>query len=99
MWMDRNLGAQSADCENDWYNTIGHYYQFGRNIPFILDIQKWLAYTEDDGQKDLQKSRILKVETDRITDLHPGWNSYGQEKKDEILKNMLECIYTLNHKG
>lgn len=47
MWMDRNLGAISADYENDWYNTIGHYFQFGRNIPYILDIEKFKAYTGD----------------------------------------------------
>lgn len=41
MWMDRNLGAKSADCENDWYNTIGSYYQHGRNIPFMLDVDVW----------------------------------------------------------
>ncbi|MBQ7771369.1 MAG: fimbrillin family protein [Bacteroidales bacterium] len=41
MWMDRNLGAKSADCENDWYNTIGYYYQHGRNIPYILDVDVW----------------------------------------------------------
>ena len=38
MWMDRNLGAQSADCENDWFHSLGYYYQFGRNIPFMVDI-------------------------------------------------------------
>lgn len=47
MWMDRNLGAISADYENDWYNTIGHYFQFGRNIPFILDVDKFKEYTGD----------------------------------------------------
>ena len=47
MWMDRNLGAISADYENDWYNTIGHYFQFGRNIPYILDVEKFKAYTGD----------------------------------------------------
>ncbi len=41
MWMDRNLGAKSADCENDWYNTVGYYYQHGRNIPYIMDTQIW----------------------------------------------------------
>lgn len=41
MWMDRNLGAKSADCENDWYNSIGYYYQHGRNIPYILDVDVW----------------------------------------------------------
>ena len=44
MWMDRNLGAKSADCENDWYNTIGYYYQHGRNIPYILDVDVWKAH-------------------------------------------------------
>lgn len=47
MWMDRNLGAISADYEHDWYNTIGHYFQFGRNIPYILDINKFKEYTGD----------------------------------------------------
>ena len=41
MWMDRNLGAQSADCENDWYNSIGYYYQHGRNIPYKIDVDVW----------------------------------------------------------
>ena len=44
MWMDRNLGAKSADCENDWYNTIGYYYQHGRNIPYVLDVDVWKAH-------------------------------------------------------
>ena len=44
MWMDRNLGATSADCENDWYNTIGYYYQHGRNIPYILDVDVWKTH-------------------------------------------------------
>jgi len=99
MWMDRNLGAKSADCENDWYNTIGYYYQFGRNIPFILDVDKWLAYTEDDGVKDMQKARIIRENTDRITGLHPGWNSYSDEKKASMLKNMVDCIYSNDHRG
>jgi len=43
MWMDRNLGASSSDCENDWYNSLGYYYQFGRNIPYILDVDAYLA--------------------------------------------------------
>lgn len=36
MWMDRNLGATSADCENDWEACRGYYYQYARNIPYIL---------------------------------------------------------------
>ena len=41
MWMDRNLGAKSADCENDWWNCRGYYYQYGRNIPYLLDMDKY----------------------------------------------------------
>lgn len=37
MWMDRNLGATSADCKNNWENCRGYYYQYARNIPYILD--------------------------------------------------------------
>lgn len=42
MWMDRNLGATNWDCENDWANTRGFYYQHGRNIPYIFDQEKYL---------------------------------------------------------
>lgn len=47
MWMDRNLGAKSADCENDFYNSMGYYYQFGRNIPFIMDIETAKTVTKN----------------------------------------------------
>lgn len=43
MWMDRNLGAKSADCENDWEDCRGYYYQYARNIPYILDKEKYDA--------------------------------------------------------
>ncbi len=99
MWMDRNLGAKTADCENDWYNSIGYYYQFGRNIPFILDVKKWLAYIEDDDQKDMQKANILKVREYTIKDKHPQWDTYPVEKQNTIKKNLEECIYSLDHKG
>lgn len=38
-WMDRNLGAASADptaSEMDWEKSRGFYYQFGRSIPYYL---------------------------------------------------------------
>ena len=44
MWMDRNLGATSADCENDWEACRGYYYQYARNIPYILDKEKYDKY-------------------------------------------------------
>ena len=43
VWMDRNLGAKSADCENDWAHTLGYYWEYARNIPFILDPEVFLA--------------------------------------------------------
>ena len=43
MWMDRNLGAKSADCENNWEACRGYYYQYARNIPYILDKEKYDA--------------------------------------------------------
>ena len=36
MWMDRNLGAKSADCENDWENCRGYYYQYVRSINIFI---------------------------------------------------------------
>ena len=41
VWMDRNLGATSADCETDWLHTLGYYWEHGRNIPFILDVEQF----------------------------------------------------------
>lgn len=59
MWMDRNLGAVSADYENDWYGTVGHYFQFGRNVPYILDIEKFKEYTGDGGSHE--NSEIKRI--------------------------------------
>lgn len=38
VWMDRNLGASSADCENDWLHTLGYWYEYARNVPFMMDM-------------------------------------------------------------
>lgn len=57
MWMDRNLGADSGEptTPENWYKSVGYYYQHGRNIPFIMDKERWLASAEigDDNMKDL----------------------------------------------
>lgn len=39
-WMDRNLGATSADptaSEMDWERSRGFFYQFGRSIPYYIE--------------------------------------------------------------
>ena len=41
MWMDRNIGAESADCYNEWEKCRGYYYQYARNIPYMLDMDKY----------------------------------------------------------
>ena len=63
MWMDRNLGAISADYEKEWYNTIGHYFQFGRNIPYILDVEKFREYTGDKyGNVNFAEMKVFVME-------------------------------------
>jgi hypothetical protein len=56
MWMDRNLGASTWDAENDFYGSIGYYYQYGRNIPYILDTLKFTHYVDDNDVDPLQDS-------------------------------------------
>lgn len=37
LWSDRNLGATSGNptrSVDDWYNSLGYIYQYGRNIPY-----------------------------------------------------------------
>jgi hypothetical protein len=53
MWMDRNIGASTYDAENDFYGAIGYYYQYGRNIPYIMDVAKLKHYIDDDDNKTL----------------------------------------------
>lgn len=45
-WMDRNLGAKSADVEGNWDKCRGAYFQFGRSIPYYFDQAKWDALTD-----------------------------------------------------
>ena len=47
VWMDRNLGATDYDCENNFLSTMGYYYQFGRNIPFIFDRSVWERFKDN----------------------------------------------------
>lgn len=38
IWMDRNLGAKSADVSTPatWEDARGYYYSFGRNVPYYV---------------------------------------------------------------
>lgn len=54
MWMDRNLGATSADMTTaeGWEGARGYVYQLGRSIPYYLP--KTVEYTGSDGKKYLR---------------------------------------------
>lgn len=45
-WMDRNLGARSANVDKQWDKCRGAYYQYGRSIPYYFDQAKWDALTD-----------------------------------------------------
>jgi hypothetical protein len=66
MWMDRNLGAKTADCENDFYGSIGYYYQYGRNIPYILDTDKFKHFIKDNNKNTNFNSHVYFMTTDAI---------------------------------
>lgn len=77
MWMDRNLGADTYDCRtaSTWYKSIGYFYQHGRNIPYILDRDRWLDSDNfsnlnyyDDGQNNLSHGQNMAVMSMRNVD-------------------------------
>ena len=98
MWMDRNLGATSSDCENDWYNTLGYYYQFGRNIPYILDMDsvqsgktsfKRIAGANDDDVNavwDMQFLYTYDEKSNKVTTAKYANNPAGDCYYDNLAK-------------
>ena len=59
LWSDRNLGATSGNptrSVDDWYNSIGYVYQYGRNIPYF-------PYDYSDGVIDYTTSASKALET------------------------------------
>ena len=96
MWMDRNLGALSADYENDWYSTIGHYFQFGRNIPYILDVEKFKKYTGDGAGNKVNfanttvyvmKYRNKETGAENTWYYHSTDRTYYTQKINEMARN------------
>jgi hypothetical protein len=109
MWMDRNLGASTNDAANDFYGAIGYYYQYGRNIPYIMDVTKLVDYIDDDDENDLFVNTslgfpvILKTTTAKATDKtspYRAWSLHGKskqltdEKKAQLDREQVECFYT-----
>ena len=98
MWMDRNLGARSADCENDWYNTIGYYYQHGRNIPYMFDVDVWKTRFNTSSKVSFSNNKFthgliysLNENHERISEYIPASGSGAPESNlpyyDQVAKN------------
>ena len=94
MWMDRNLGASSADCENDWFHSIGYYYQFGRNIPYMLDVDAYLA---DSGKSFKYTGSASKTDPDAVFNLKFLYTYDNHGKKVTTVKHANHssgsCLY------
>ena len=75
VWMDRNLGASSADCENDWLNTLGYWFEYARNVPFMMDMDVFRA----NGYK-ISSGNVLVDADGRTVAATPGedpaWDDY-----------------------
>ena len=98
MWMDRNLGASSADCENDWYNSIGYYYQHGRNIPYMFDVDVWKTRFNTSSKVSFSNNKFthgliysLNENHERISEYIPASGSGAPESNlpyyDQVAKN------------
>lgn len=105
MWMDRNLGADSGDptTPDNWYKSLGYYYQHGRNIPFIMDKERWLASAEigdnDIDNLDIYKSgipnnttRLWVMKIDGVPVPASGW-IYADKSNDP------KMFYTYDYNG
>jgi hypothetical protein len=105
MWMDRNLGAKTADAENDFYNSIGYYYQFGRNIPYIMDVDKFVYYVHDTNESSFPEIPVVMATTTGTGSTGPYyvWYKNNFKRTDEIKEKLTEyqvdCFYTFDHLG
>ena len=96
VWMDRNLGATSADCEGDWLHTLGYFYQFGRNIPFIVDVDAFVANNykikERNGNVSFEGRTIASPVVDASGNIVGGYPD-----RNPAFPNYL--VYTWDDKG
>lgn len=102
MWSDRNVGATSAHptrSMDDWYKSVGYFYQYGRNIPYFpnnlksdgtvdykTDLAEALAmddYFVNNGVKDKSGGLIYPV----INYESWGTTAYAEREKIEPESN------------
>lgn len=86
LWSDRNLGATNPnplDSADAWDESVGYFYQFGRNIPYFPN-----DYDERTQTVNLNTSLDIALNSNNHRDVYPvvdisSWN-LGQ------LKNYIE---------
>lgn len=61
IWMDRNLGATSADFKNDWNNSIGSFFQWGRNTAFSSSGYETVSgpLSAEEATSDANKNKFI----------------------------------------
>ncbi len=62
LWADRNLGATNNDLEADWVNSIGLFYQWGRNTGFPMNGYETISgplSSLDDANSDENKAKFI----------------------------------------
>lgn len=63
-WMDRNVGASSGNplaSEQDWENSRGYFYQYGRNIPYYIK-----TYTDKQGITSVYSQGKVKYDGNNL---------------------------------
>lgn len=88
VWCDRNLYAKSADYENDWENTHGLFYQWGRNIGFVSGDKAVTA-----GPLPMSEVALNKGDKDDTNFIVVEKTPYmwSVEKDDELWKKSSPC--------
>lgn len=87
-WCDRNLYAKTTDYANDWTNSLGLFYQWGRNIGYEagktevvegpLKMEEIALNKDDEGEK-----RFITVASEPYI--------WSKEKDDELWKKASPC--------
>lgn len=93
-WMDRNLGAASANptaSEMDWEKSRGFYYQFGRSIPYYLK-----GSMQDPDYENSTQMYTPKSDGANKSNAKPFPYVYGHYKNSQIKFPTTNSNYTAN---
>lgn len=101
MWSDRNLGATSAHPTrsiDDWYKSVGYFYQYGRNIPYFPN-----SLNEDNTinfNTPLEEALVTDGATQGKRNLYPvvnfaswGMTALSQTDKIKPVDGGVKCVW------